>query len=456
MTDGSEAVGTVDNPIAIAREREHHSWKTLRGGATAALAVLAAASSLGLAGQVLVSRMLGAAGYGAFTLSLSWVAVLSVLALFGQGNAVVRFVATYVQRGAWPELRGLRRGTRLITLASSLAVSAVTASVLLLLHNRLGRQLQLTMLGGCLLLPVLAQLQLSGALHRGLKRAASSGIFDGVVRKASFLILLTASAELWSGTLTAPRAMALTCLAALIALASSDWVLVHVWPGRSVRLAPRYETRSWLALGWQLLLLAGVGIVLERADVLLLGGLRGTAAVGPYYAAVQVAGVAGYGLAAVNTIIAPMIAERYAARDSRGLAALVRRGTRLSAGLTIAASAAAAALGKPVLGLFGPGFESAYVPLIIILAGQCMKAAFGPLDFLMTMTRFERQAPLFFAGGACLNVVLSILLIPWAGIIGAAVATALSTIAWNLAAFVFIRDQLGVDLAPLERLGMGG
>jgi O-antigen/teichoic acid export membrane protein len=44
-----------------------------------------------------------------------------------------------------------------------------------------------------------------------------------------------------------------------------------------------------------------------------------------------------------------------------------------------------------------------------------------------------------------LNVLLSLALIPPFGLIGAAIATAFSTIAWNLAALVFVRRKLGVN-----------
>jgi O-antigen/teichoic acid export membrane protein len=168
--------------------------------------------------------------------------------------------------------------------------------------------------------------------------------------------------------------------------------------------------------------------------------------VGPYYAAVRLAAIAAYGLTAVNTILAPMIAESYAAEDHATMAKLVHHAARLTFVVTAAVGIGIAVAGYWVLGLFGKGFaEAAFVPLLIILGGQCISAAAGPVGFLMTMTRYERQASWFMALAATLNIVLSVSLIPLFGLIGAAIASAAGIVAWNLSGLLFVRSRLDVN-----------
>lgn len=431
---------------------EGRARQVLYHGALGVLAVQIAGAGLGLLVHVVVARLLGAAGYGAYSLTLAWVSVLLILALAGQGTAVVRLVPRYMLAGSWGELRGLRKRTRMIALVASLIISAAGGLTVHVLADRLGSQLKLTLLVGFILLPVLAQLQLSGAFHRGLKRAVSSQAFNNLLRPIALLGILAVYVAFFHRHLTPPLAVLASCLGAMLALGGSEALLAHVWPRRSAEATPRYRTSMWLTLGRRLFLFDAIGVLLTRIDVLVLGAIRGASEVGPYYAAVQLAYLAIYGLNAVNTILAPLIAERYSARDGVGLAALVRHAAWLTFVVTCIASLAVTLAAKWVFGLFGPGFSTAYLPLLVILAGQCINAAAGPIDTLMTMTRFERQAPIIFGAGAVLNLMLSLLLVPRLGMLGAAIAAALSTLLWNVLGYVFVRSRLGVNptILPLR------
>ena len=426
-------------------------WRLLYRGSIGAFLVQAGGAALGLLAHAVIARLLGRAEYGVYTLTLTWISVLCVPALLGQSSGVVRLVAGYKHKFAWGELRGLRQIISLAVFAASIVISIAGALAVLSLRHHLGRELELTFLAGLVLLPVLALLQLSGALHRGLKRAASSGVFVNLVRPAATLSLTVALVMFVGQRLTAPIVMVASTIAAAVALACSEWSLLRAWPGEAKNTSPRYAARSWFALGRQLFFLAAMGIILNYADVLILGAFLGTTTVGPYYAAVQLAGVGLYGLNAVNTILAPMIAERYAADNHKELARLSRQAAWLMLAGTVTISVGTALLGRWVLGLFGPGFGVAYAPLLIILVGQCVLAAAGPAGFLMTMIRLEREASFVFGGGAMANIFLSVALIPHFGVIGAAVATTISTIVWSIASVVLVQSRLKLNATVFAR-----
>ncbi len=414
-------------------------------GASGAFLVQVGGAGLGLVVHIVLARYLGLEQYGVYTLALSWVSVFSVLALFGQGTSLLRLIPGYVHHGQWSELRGLRTRTSQIALLTSVVISLVGVLVIYLLRARLGETMVLTFSASLLLLPILVQLQVSSAFLQGFKRAASSGAFNSLLRPAAFLLLVLVFPVIFGRRLDAPSAMFATVIAVCIAAGFAVIYLRRAWPDKAKQAEPSHKTRAWLRLGRQMFFLSVIGIVLNRVDVLVLGGLAGAEEVGPYYAAVQLAAMVLYGLNAVNTILAPMIAECYAAGDHATLGKLVHRAAWVIFIVTVVIALALAIAGRWVLELFGNGFSVAYLPLLIILGGQCVNAATGPVGFLMTMTRFESQAPLIFGGGAVLNVLLSILLIPVLGIIGAAIATAVAMVAWNLCAFVFVRRRLGVN-----------
>jgi O-antigen/teichoic acid export membrane protein len=404
-------------------------------------------AGLGLLTHLTMARLLGAADYGAYSLALTWISVLAVLAVLGQNSSVVRFVPRYIHHREWAELRGLRISTRVLVLAASVLVATILAGVVYLLRTQMQSTLTHTLWMACLVLLVLTQLQLSGALHRGLKRAASSGFFNSVFRPLVVLGVVLVAGYGMRVSFSAPLAMSISLFAVLCAWITSEGVLAKAWPTQARVEPPKYEIRTWLGVGVKLLLLAGIGIVLNRVDVMIVGGVMGADSVGPYYAAVQMANLAAYGLNAVNTILAPLIAEKFAANDRVGLNQLVRRAATLTFASTCLISLITAVSGYWVLSMFGAGFVVAYVPLLIVLAGQCLSATMGPVGYLMTMTNYERPAAIIFGAGACINVVLSLALIPKFALVGAATAAAISTAVWNIVALKFVRSRLNVNPA---------
>lgn len=69
------------------------------------------------------------------------------------------------------------------------------------------------------------------------------------------------------------------------------------------------------------------------------------------------------------------------------------------------------------------------VALAILIAGQCVHAITGPAMSVLVMTGRERVRLAIVAGVTPVCLALNLILIPWAGLAGAAIATALI---WSL------------------------
>src|SRR3546814_4121427 len=81
------------------------------------------------------------------------------------------------------------------------------------------------------------------------------------------------------------------------------------WAGQGGGVAPRYEIRRWLVIGSQMSMLSIIVVSGTRLDVLILGALMGAGDVGPYYAAVRMAGFALFAQNAANVVVAPRSEE---------------------------------------------------------------------------------------------------------------------------------------------------
>jgi O-antigen/teichoic acid export membrane protein len=82
--------------------------------------------------------------------------------------------------------------------------------------------------------------------------------------------------------------------------------------------------------------------------------------------------------------------------------------------------------------------------LLILAGGQLINALAGSVGLLMAMTGHQVESSIVLAVSAGLNVGLNYLLIPRYGLVGAALATGISTVVWNVTLAVRVRRLLGV------------
>jgi O-antigen/teichoic acid export membrane protein len=182
---------------------------------------------------------------------------------------------------------------------------------------------------------------------------------------------------------------------------------------------------------------------INRTGVVSLGWSGFTADAGVYALVFNITSVVVLPRIAVNARFAPMVSELYTQSDQTGLQELINK----AASWTLMGAAGIALplffLAKPILTLFGPGFETAVVPMRVLLIAQVIAASAGSQIFLMTMTGKERLAAVIVMLSASGNLVLSVPLALSFGTTGAAVANAMTLLAWNLAMAVTIYRDMG-------------
>jgi O-antigen/teichoic acid export membrane protein len=101
-----------------------------------------------------------------------------------------------------------------------------------------------------------------------------------------------------------------------------------------------------------------------------------------------------------------------------------------------------------VLDFFGEEFTAGVAPLIILAIGQIINAICGPVMYLLNMTGKEKQARNIIIVASIINVALNLYLIPIYGLMGAAIATGVSTVVWNIMAVFQIKKEYGFISIP--------
>jgi O-antigen/teichoic acid export membrane protein len=185
-----------------------------------------------------------------------------------------------------------------------------------------------------------------------------------------------------------------------------------------------------------------LNLALKQADVLYVGHLLNHTKAGYYGAAARMASLVALGLSAADFVYMPRIAALFQQEKKRALQEMLRQASRQILLISVPVILLLAIAGKMLLGWFGDSFRDAYLPLVILLAGQAVNAATGMVGGVLSMTGHHRIFVLFNLVAFLVQLTLSWLLIPSFGMTGAAIATSTALIALNLLGYTYLRRKL--------------
>lgn len=423
----------------------------LARGAIGAFIVKVAGTGLLFGLHVILARLLGVNQYGIYVYAITWVNILAILCLLGFQTSLVRFIAEYSIKRQWGLLRGILRRSNQTVLGFSIIVSLIGLTVIRALGDRISDDMAITFYIALCLLPVFAFCRLREASLRALKHVVQSELLLRVLRPVLTGVVVVGLFLCLGHSLQARYAMTAN-LTAVVCIAVIGTVLLHrLLPKTVAGSQPTFDNKQWLKVSLPLLLIAGMYIILKRTDIVMLGALKGTQQAGIYSAATKISDLVLFALTAINAILAPMISELYHTGRKQELQRIITLAARAIFVLTLVITIVLIIFGKLILSLFGLAFIVAYMPLLILLAGQMVNAFAGPAGFLMIMTGHQNQAGAIIAVSTAVNITLNALLIPLFGLTGAAISTASAIVLWNIAMFLYVRSRLGLNPTVLQK-----
>lgn len=185
--------------------------------------------------------------------------------------------------------------------------------------------------------------------------------------------------------------------------------------------------------------------------MILLGIWEDSEWVGIYGVAKRVSDLVVFILVAVNSIVAPKFAALYAQGDFRALDALARNAAKLMIALAAPVLLVFILVPSWLLGVFGPDFRAGATVLAILASGQFVNVATGSVGYLLMMTGHEKLMRNNIIACTILSVGLSAILIPKYGVVGAALATAVSLATMNLISLGLVYWKLSIITLPIPR-----
>lgn len=417
--------------------------------AAAGSALLAVSSKLlMLLTSVVLARWMGADGYGVYATAMALAILLTVPTGLGLPTLVIRLLASYRAHRQWGLMRGLLvRGNQAV-LTVSLATAGLAAGVIWASGDRLGADRAMTYSLAMLLIPLTALGAMRSAALRGLHHVIFGQLPENLIMPA-LLLALIAGWWLSAGglsTLSPEYAILARIVATAVAFGIGAALLFKRIPPAVREATPEFDLRAWARSALPLLFVAGINIINTQTDILMLAALRGSESAGVYQAATRGAELVAFSLVIVNMAIQPSIARLYAVGDKVRLQRLATLGARAATAAALPLAAVMILWGAPIMAaVFGSDFARGAVALGILSAAQIVNAFTGPANSLLDMTGHQDDTLKALIVGVFANLALNALLIPRWDIAGAAIATGMSLVLWNMLLVVLASRRLAVN-----------
>lgn len=179
-------------------------------------------------------------------------------------------------------------------------------------------------------------------------------------------------------------------------------------------------------------------ILMQSIDIILLGKFTNFKIVAYYAVTVKLTMIISLALTSVNAVFAPKISELFSSGQYKKLNISIKNATRLIFVLTIPAILMLVLFSNYILNFFGDEYIVAKNALLILLLGQTVSALCGSVGTYMNMTGKQNILQILLITALVINLILNWVLIPKYGIIGAAIATSISMILWNILGVIYL------------------
>ena len=418
--------------------------------------------------NMLLARVLSPAELGAYFLAFSLVTVCATVAPLGANRAVVRFVAEAIGLNRPAVARGAVRHAIMLGIGGSLVLASAIYSGL---GEWLAREVvhsqelaDASDLVAAWIVPATMTL-LIAEIFRGFHDLRWATLHGGLL--GSLLTLLIVVALHLNGV---PMTLRVVVGVSFTATVLGVLVAVLTLHRRVRKLPSPAADRSLLGMlrvSLPLCVTTAIVLLLQQADIWLVGAFESSQDVAIYGAAARLMFIVSVPLFMVNAVIQPMVAEYYSQRRLDELQKLMRVAATVAAMPALAALACAIVFAAPGLRLlYGDTYMAGAGVLVVLALGQMVNVWTGSCGIFLMMTGHERTLMTLTALTGFVTVALMAALVGPFGILGVAIGSALGvslqnavlwfaagrlTGVWTNMGFRGLGDVLRVGRAEVER-----
>ena len=449
--------------------------RRLLGGAGVAMATQVGGHILKLLSFVCLARWsTKEEDVGIYASAWNMMLILSTFSAVGLKTTSLRFLPHYLEKSEWPLIRGFIRRSYVAMSFAGLILAIVGTVALPWLNTLPQFEMSPATIQAYLITLWIVPFWSFADVGSHIIRSTQH-IFHafGPVNLLQPIVLISGCGVvvvLW-GQLNASQIMYVVAVSVVLILAYQEVAIRKLFPGEVWQAEPAYDGVEWRRVGIPLFWISLFIIVNGNADVVLLNVLgqdpdpalqltAGTAQLnkeaesGIYAAATRVARLSAFLLMTLNAIVAPLISQTYARQEHDNLTRICRYAITLAFWPSFGLALIVVLFGVPILELFRPGFGVGYWPMVIVAVGQLVNALTGPVGLLLSLCGHQKASVRVYGVSMVLFLVLNMLLIPRAGMYGAAIANGIVLVITNIWLAVLVYREMKIVPLPYLRFSL--
>lgn len=401
--------------------------KLFKGGGFLFLGLLAEMGVSFLA-KVVIARVLGPIDYGAVSLGVTTLTLLSTLTLLGLHSGIGRYLPRFDDPGD-------RKGVILsalqiivpVSVLTGLGVAAFSTTIATMLFKDPSVAPILIIFG--LALPFAALMRVSIGVIQGIEQAVPKVLVDNIAPPVTRFTAVAGAIVLGASAINIAIAYALSYVVAAVV----GFYFVFKRTSLLSAVPATRMHRSLLAFSLPLIVSTAMAWILSDVDTLMLGYYRTTSMVGIYNVVYPLAQLLTVALGAFAFLLMPIISRLDAEGSTDEMFRIYQIITKWVFMVTLPVFFVIALFPHMTIKItFGAEYVEGSTVLTILSIAYFSHAISGPNAEVLTSLGYTRLIMFDNIAIAALNIALNFILIPPFGYIGAGIATAISYIVMNL------------------------
>lgn len=396
---------------------------------------------LGYIFTLMITRWYGAHTMGLYTLSITVLNIFVIIGVFGFDYSLVKFVADFNVNNKFDLIKKIYYQSLTISIPLGLLLSLIlffNASFFaktIFKNEELIIFFQIVSLG---ILPLIL-LKINSAMFRGLKKIKVFSFFELVF---IFLLSVIFLSIFYYFNFKNEVVIFTQIIAIYVAMIISYVFLKKLFVKE--KIYNRLDYKKLLNTSYPMLLTSSFGLLMSWTDVIMLGIMKSEVEVGIYSVVLKLATLTNITLIAINSIAAPKFSELYSQNDMKNLKKLVQNSTKIMFYSTLPIILILIIFPNLILSMFGEEFVVATTALWILIFGQFINVISGSVGNLLKMTGNEKIFQYIIFVSLVINIILNYYLISEMGINGAAIATSISLVFWNVLSIIYVKIKLDI------------
>ena len=416
-------------------------WRSWLGTSIFLTLARVAGAGAGFLTQIFLVHVLSTHELGIFYAANSVAVVASVFASGGFPGITQRLVTRYRERARPSFLAAFVRHVQVSTSATTLLIGCVLLVIILfwpaIVDMRLAFAASVFTMGAM------------AALNINLALAAAESRFDIALLPETFvrpLVFLSAVAlvALMGASISAGQASSLyAAVTAFVAVA--QYIMLRPYlPLRYSGSIAKSLTRKWRQEATPLILVALFTNLYADISIFLAAPFMALSDIAVFGICVKLSMLVGFVVQVSQQVALPDLALAHERGDKMLQRRVILRAALLPSLVTLAATFLVLLWGDLVLGVFSSEFSSAKWTLAIMTGAQFVRAIAGPNVSMLSLTGAQRLNSTICSGACAMLLIANIVLIPYYGLFGAAVAMSCSYIAWSITVSALLWAKYGV------------